>query len=129
MSCFLKRTWAEVDADSLAANYLAIRSYIHRSCKIMAIVKADAYGHGAPFVAKQLEELGADYFGVSNLEEALQIRNSGISRPILILGYTPPEYAGEMIENNITQTILSLDYAAWLSEAAKSVCGTLRALI
>jgi alanine racemase len=126
MSFFLKRTWAEVDADSLAANYHAIRSYIHKECKFMAIVKADAYGHGAPFAAKEFEKLGADYFGVSNMEEALQLRNSDITGPILILGYTPPEYAGEMIEKNITQTVLSLDYAKRLSEAAAKSGGKLR---
>lgn len=129
MSCFLKRTWAEVDADSLAANYHAIRSYLHKDCKFMAIVKADAYGHGAPFAAQQFEELGADYFGVSNLEEAQQLRNNGITRPILILGFTPPEFAGEMVRQNITQTILSLDYAKQLSEEARKAGGTLRAHI
>jgi alanine racemase len=129
MSCFLKRTWAEVDADCIAANYEAIRGYIHDGCKFMAIVKADAYGHGAPFVAGEFEALGADYFGVSNMEEALQLRGCGITKPILILGYTPPEYAGEMIEKNITQTVLSLDYAARLSKAAQSAGGTLKAHI
>lgn len=126
MSCFLKRTWAEVDADCIAHNYRSIRNYIHKECRIMAIVKADAYGHGAPFVAKEFEALGADYFGVSNLEEALQLRNSGIKKPILILGYTPSEYAGEMIENNITQTVFGFQYAKELSEAARRAGGLLK---
>lgn len=126
MSFFLKRTWAEVDADSLASNFNAIRSYVRPDCKLMAIVKADAYGHGAPFVANEFEKLGADYFGVSNIEEAVQLRNSGIKRPILILGFTPPECAGEMIEKNITQTVMSLDYAHLLSEEAKKAGGALR---
>lgn len=129
MSCFLKRTWAEVDADCIAANYRAIRGYIHDGCKFMAIVKADAYGHGAPFVANEFEALGADYFGVSNLEEALQLRESGITKPILILGYTPAECAGKMIEKNITQTVLSRAYASQLSDAAQGAGGTLRAHI
>jgi len=129
MSCFLKRTWAEVDADCIAANYRAIREYIHDGCKFMAVVKADAYGHGAPFVANEFEKLGADYFGVSNMEEALQLRGSGITKPILILGYTPPEFAGDMIKQEITQTILSLPYAAELSKAAQSAGGTLKAHI
>lgn len=126
MPYFLKRTWAEVDADCIADNYRAIRGYIHEGCKLMAVVKADAYGHGAPFVAGEFERLGADYFGVSNMEEALQLRGSGIEKPILILGYTPPEYAGEMIEKNITQTVLGLDYAAELSRAAGASGGTLK---
>ena len=126
MSCFLKRTWAEVDADCIEANYRAIRGYIHEGCKFMAIVKADAYGHSAPFVAGEFQRLGADYFGVSNMEEALQLRASGITRPILILGYTPAGFAGEMIENEITQTVLGLDYAAELSAAAQAAGGTLK---
>lgn len=126
MSFFLKRTWAEVDADSLASNFKAIRSYVRPDCKFMAIVKADAYGHGAPFVASEFEKLGADYFGVSNIEEAVQLRNCGITRPILILGFTPPECAGEMIEKDITQTVMSLDYARFLSEEAKKAGGALR---
>lgn len=127
MSHFMKRTWAEVDADNLGANYRAIRGVLHEGCKFMAIVKADAYGHGAPFVAGQLEALGADYFGVSNLEEALQLRQSGVTRPILILGYTPPEYVGEMIAQSIVQTVMSLPYAKKLSAAAVRAGGTLRA--
>lgn len=126
MSFFLKRTWAEVDADSLASNFNAIRSYVRSDCKLMAIVKADAYGHGAPFAANEYEKLGADYFGVSNIDEAVQLRNSGITRPILILGFTPPECAGEMIEKNITQTVMSLDYAQLLSKEAEKAGGTLR---
>lgn len=126
---FLRRTWAEVDADCIAANYRAIREYIHDGCKILACVKADAYGHGAPFVAAEFEKLGVDYFGVSNIEEALQLRGSGITKPILILGYTPAEFAGEMIRENITQTILSLDYATELSKAAKKAGGTIKAHI
>lgn len=126
---FTKRTWAEVDADCIAENYHAIRNYIHKGCKFMAIVKADAYGHGAPFVANEFQDLGADYFGVSNIEEAVQLRISGITRPILILGYTPPEFAEELIKNSITQTILSLDYAKQLANYAKVVGGKIKAHI
>lgn len=59
----------------------------------MAVVKADAYGHGAGYVSRALQEAGASWFGVSNLDEAMQIRNAGIVEPILILAYTPPEEA------------------------------------
>lgn len=129
MSHYLKRTWAEVDADALAHNYHAIKNYIHDGCKIMAVVKADAYGHGAPFAASEFETLGADYFAVSNMEEALQLRNSGITKPILILGYTPAECVGEMTAKNITQTILGLDYARELSQAARNSGAVLKAHI
>lgn len=123
MSDFLKRTWAEVDLDKIEENYRAIRAYVRPESKMMAIVKADGYGHGAPFVAKVFEEAGADWFGVSNIEEAEQIRLSGIQKPILILGFTPPEFAGILIEKRITQTLFSLDYARQLSAAALKAGG------
>lgn len=126
MSCFFKRTWAEVDADCIADNYYAIRNYINDGCKFMAVVKADAYGHGAPFVANEYQELGADYFGVSNIEEAIQLRNCGITKPILILGFTSPELAKDLIENDITQTVLSLEYAKKLASFAEKVGGKLK---
>ena len=70
----------------------------------MAVVKADAYGHGAGYVSRALQEAGASWFGVSNLDEAMQIRNAGIVEPILILAYTPPEEAARLLagrEGNI----------------------------
>lgn len=124
MSDFLKRTWAEVDLDKLVENYRAIRAYVSPESKVMTIVKADGYGHGAPFVARAFEEAGTDWFGVSNLEEAQQLRLSGISKPILILGYTPPQYAGALMEHKVTQALFSLEYARQLSAAAKEAGGT-----
>lgn len=118
MAAFLKRTWAQVDLDCIIENYRAIRSYIRPGCQVMAIVKADAYGHGVPYVAKELFLAGADYFGVSNLEEAMQLRASGIYKPVLILGHTPASNAGELIRHGITQAVNSFDYATALSEQA-----------
>ncbi|HEX3027529.1 MAG TPA: alanine racemase, partial [Clostridia bacterium] len=129
MSRFLKRTWAEVDLDAIAHNYKAIRSYIREGCKIMAVVKADAYGHGAPLAAQELQTLGADYFGVSNIEEAMQIRRSGITKPILILGFTPVNYARNLIDEQITQTVFSYEYGRELSNAAREAGGKIRAHI
>jgi alanine racemase len=119
MSYFLKRTWAEINLDNINKNYKAIRSYVKSDSKIMVIVKADAYGHGVSFVAREFETAGADYFGVSNIEEAMQLRNCDIKKPILILGFTPPEYAEDLIKNNIAQTVLSLEYARELSRQAQ----------
>ena len=126
MRDFLKRTWAEVDLDAITANLKAIRAYIRPGCRLLATVKADAYGHGAPEVAREMEREGADYFGVSNLEEALQLRHSGIRRPVLILGYTPAASAGELIGQRITQTVFSEEYARSLSEAAVRAGGRVR---
>jgi alanine racemase len=86
----------------------------------MAVVKADAYGHGAPAVARLLAEAGADYFGVSCLEEALQLRAADISVPVLILGYTSPDMAELLVRQDITQTVISADHARQLSAAANS---------
>lgn len=126
MSGFLKRTWAEVDLDKINENFAAIRLYVSQGCKVMAIVKADAYGHGALVISKELDKAGADYFGVSNIEEAVQLRRCGIIKPILILGYTPPGLAGELIAQSIIQTVFSSEYALALSNAAVKAGGFIK---
>ncbi len=113
----LKRTWASVDLDALTHNYRAITAHIPRNCKFLGVMKADAYGHGAVPVSHALVELGAAYLAVSNLEEAVQLRRGGIRAPILILGYTPPLYAENMIYLDLTQEIHSLEYARELNDA------------
>ena len=118
---YLKRTWAEIDLSALRMNYENIRKAASPSARLMAVVKADAYGHGAVRCSKVLEECGADWFAVSNIEEALELRRGGIDRPILILGYTPPSYAAALAVNNISQAVFSLDYARELSQNADSL--------
>ena len=122
MKPFLQRTWAQIDLDAIEYNYLRIREAVNPKAKICCVVKADAYGHGAVTVANEYERLGADYFAVSNIEEALQLRSGGITKPILILGYTPADMADVLSENNISQAVFSLEYAKLLSQAAVS-CG------
>lgn len=121
MNKFLKRTWAEIDLDAIEYNFKQIKNNTKANCKIMCVIKADAYGHGAEFLANEYQSLGADWFAVSNLEEALQLRESGISKPILILGYTPVSEVNTLIDLNISQAILSLDYAKRLSESAYKI--------
>jgi len=113
----LKRTWADISLNALEHNYRVIRSHVGSHSKYMAVVKADAYGHGAVPLSRAYEELGAEYLAVSNLEEAIQIRRAGIQIPIIILGYTPAVYAQEMVSLGITQEVHSLDYATELNEA------------
>ena len=125
MSEFLKRTWAEIDLDAIDRNYTAIRASVAETSRIMAVVKADAYGHGAGMVARTLQAAGADWFGVSNLEEAIQLRGEGITRPILILSYTPPEEAARLSAYHITQTVISREYARQLDAAAADIGVTL----
>ena len=116
---FLRRTWAEVDIDAIRHNFKEIKKTVGEDTQIMCVIKADGYGHGAVFLGQYYEKIGADRFAVSNIEEALQLRENGITKPILILGFTPAEMAGELADNNITQAVLSLDYAKELSENAQ----------
>ena len=115
---FLRRTWAEIDLDALDQNVSAIRTCLSDSTELLAVVKADAYGHGDRMIAKELTRSGVTRFGVSNLEEAVGLRHAGIDGEILIFGVTPPELAKELAENDITQAILNADYAKALSDAA-----------
>lgn len=115
---FLKRTWAEINLDAIDHNYHEIRKALNPKTKICCIVKADAYGHGAPYLSREYQRLGADWFAVSNLEEAIQLRRCAITRPILILGYTPPQKAEELAELNISQSVFSEEYARQLSSFA-----------
>lgn len=116
---FLKRVWADVSLDDIKHNYSVIRSLVSKKTKIMAIVKADGYGHGAVQTSRVLSDMGADFFGVSNLDEARQLRHGGITAPILILGYTPYECAAELIEYGIMQTVYTYDAAKKFSDAAE----------
>ena len=118
MADYLNRTWVEIALDRLGQNLAAIRSRTREGCEIMAVVKADAYGHGAPLVAAEYERLGVRRFAVSNLEEAQQLRRGGVKSPVLILGFTPAEYAGELARGGIRQTVYDLDYARRLSKEA-----------
>ena len=93
----LKRTWADISLDNLEYNYRSIRAHLPQGTKFLGVMKADAYGHGAVPVSRALADLGAEYLAVSNLEEAVQIRRGEVRLPILILGYTPAEYAANMI--------------------------------
>lgn len=114
---FLHRTWAEIDLDALVHNFDIIKKEA-AGAKLMAVVKADAYGHSARIVAPTLEQHGADAFAVSNIEEAITLRGCGITRPILILGYTPVSMAAQLYLNDISQCVYSPEYARALSERA-----------
>ena len=122
---FLRRTWAEIDLNALKNNFDIIRKKAGNT-KITAVVKADAYGHGAKIIAPVLETLGADAFAVSNIEEAVELRSCKITKPILILGYTPTDHCDALIENDISQCVYSLDYAKELSKAACGLGKTLK---
>ena len=119
MNSYWKRLWTEISLDNLIYNFNTLKSSLPTDTAICCVVKANAYGHHAPRVAKVLEREGADCFAVSNIEEALQLRTEGIVAPILILGYTPTDCAGVLAKNNISQCVYSYDYATELAEYAK----------
>lgn len=116
-----RRTWVEIDLDALAHNFKEINKSLIKGAAV-AVVKADAYGHGACILAPYLEKLGARYFAVSNIEEAQELRRAGVLSDIIILGYTDEALAVELFENNLIQAVFSFDYAKKLNAAAKK-CG------
>ena len=113
-----KRTWAEIDLDALKQNYENLKATI-KSGEFMAVVKADAYGHGAAVIAPSLEKCGVNNFAVATVEEAEELRRVGVLGNILILGYTDTDLAFTLYENNINQAVFSLSYAKELNAAAK----------
>ena len=126
MKEILRRTWAEIDLDALARNYEQVRKCMDPKAKLCCVVKADAYGHGAVRMVQEFELLGADWFAVSNLEEALQLRLAGIRKPVLILGYTPAEEAASLAKYEISQCVYSTEYAKELSNCAQTAGCTVK---
>ncbi|GEO26420.1 alanine racemase [Alicyclobacillus acidoterrestris] len=104
-------TWAEVNLDAIRHNVRAVRACVGLDTLIMAVVKANAYGHGASPVAKAAIEAGANYLGVATLDEAIALRGAGIERPILVLGYVSGEYAIVAARQGIVLTVVGLQHA------------------
>lgn len=118
MQVGLDRSWAEISLDALINNCRLLRKMVRPSARLMAVVKADAYGHGAVEVAKICLAEGFDYLAVSMLDEALALRQAGIDAPILVLSYTESCRAVELIDNDITQAVYSWELLRALSETA-----------
>lgn len=117
---FIKRTWAEIDLDALAYNMKSIKGKMAPKHKVMGIVKADAYGHGDGFIARKLQAGGFDWFGVSNIEEGMSLRREGITKPILVLGYTPADCVELLSSMSITNAIVGMEHARALQAAAEA---------
>lgn len=107
----LKRSWVTISIDSLLKNLKIYLNNIQESTSIMAVVKADAYGHGAVEISKALQKKGINNFAVSNVMEAVELRQSGVKGQILVWGYTPIENLELIYKYDITQAILSEKYA------------------
>lgn len=107
MQVTYRPTRAEIDLDALCSNYRNFRKALPAEMKLLACVKANAYGHGAVTIARELERAGADYLSVAFLDEALELRSAGITMPILVLGYTPPHGVHKAWEQHITLNLFS----------------------
>jgi alanine racemase len=111
-------TWAEIDLGAYAHNIRALRRITRPDARLMAVVKANGYGHGASEVARTALENGAEYLGVARLHEAIELRKAGHDAPILIFGYSSPDDAKSIIDNELTQTVYSTAAAESFSRRA-----------
>jgi len=127
------RVYAKVDLDIIKSNYLAIKQHINanhsvtnegldfvcdKPVKIMAVIKADGYGHGAIPIGRELERLGIDYIAVAIFQEGIQLRKEGIKTPILVLGNTPQEAYPMLLQYDLIQTIYSVHMGLALAQVA-----------
>lgn len=118
MKSTLRRTWAEIDLDHLTHNLGVIRRQVGPGIRLLGVVKADAYGHGALRVARHLERIGADYLAVSSIDECEELRIGGVTLPILMLGYTPADQAERILRLDMTQAVQHLEIARAFDAAA-----------
>ena len=117
MKKILRTAWAEIDLDAIAYNTRNIKKLIGDK-DLIAVVKANCYGHGVIDIIPTLLENGVSRFAVAMISEALEIRDNKITAPVMILGFTPLYLGEELINNNIEQTVYDLDYAKELSKIA-----------
>lgn len=118
--------WAEINTKSLSDNIRNLKRLLKGSVRFMAVVKADAYGHGAVETALQAVDAGADALGVARLGEALELRHAGIDVPVLIFGKTRPSQAARLVEYSLTQTVCGYREAADFSARARAMGHRLR---
>ena len=113
-------TWAEIDLNALAANLRAVRAQLREGVGVLAVVKADSYGHGAINCARRLAAEGVEWLAVALPEEAWQLRQAGITTPILCLGGFWPGQEDGLLQNNVTPVIYRADMAVALNRAAQA---------
>lgn len=105
MDSFYRPTRVEISLDALRHNLEAFRAVLPAHVRMMAVVKADAYGHGAVEVCREALQDGVEYIAVAFLDEGLELRRAGITAPMLVLGYTPPEGLVTAWEHDITLNV------------------------
>jgi len=118
-SSIARPTLAEIDLDALSFNFRSVREFVGSEVGLMAVVKADAYGHGAVQCAKRLEAEGVDWFAVATVEEGVELREARVGKPILVLGGFWPGQEFTLLNLDLTPVIFRLDQARAFSDAAK----------
>ena len=113
-----RAAWVEIDLGAIAHNYKEIRRHMRKDARLCAVVKADAYGHGAIAVARKAIAAGAEYLAVATISEAMKLREAGFTTPLLILGLTKPDSSFDIVDANLTQTVCRLDLVQTLSAEA-----------
>jgi len=119
------RVCAQIDLSAVRKNIEAIRASVRPESKLMVVLKADGYGHGAVPIAKRIDDI-ADAYGMAIVEEAVELREAGITKPILVLGYTASHLYDKVVQYDITQTIFQYETACALNEAAKKAGKTVK---
>lgn len=115
------RSWIEIDFDNLKHNVTALQEAMPVGCELMAVVKAEAYGHGAFEVSAYLNRMGIKAFAVATIDEGIELRKYGIVGEILILGYTNPALAKELHKYDLTQTLINYDYSQLLNKQGYNI--------
>ena len=113
-----RAAWVEIDLGAIAHNYKEIRKHMQPDAKLCAVVKADAYGHGAIAVARKAIAAGAEYLAVATISEAMKLREAGFTTPLLILGLTKPDSSFDIVDAELTQTVCRIDLVQALSAEA-----------
>ena len=114
------RTWAEIDLTAMKKNFLTLKERAGGR-KVMCVIKGNAHGHGAVPVGLALQEAGADAYATAAMAEAVELREAGIVKPILVLGWTPAALAGDLVRYGLIQSILDEEYAVELNDACKGL--------
>src|SRR5262245_64474669 len=112
--------WTEVDFDAFSANIRTLRSILGRDRRILLVVKADAYGHGAVEVSVAAEKNGIDFLGVATVDEGIELRRAHVSLPILVLSPALPEEAEPVVKHDLRASVSSLELGRALAAAARA---------
>ncbi len=115
------RAWIELSRTALRHNVEQLQTLLPPNCALMPAVKANAYGHGAVLIARELNTLGVNAFCVATVFEGIELRQGGVAGEILILGYTHPQYVPLLVQYHLTQTILDYPYALELNACGQII--------